>query len=356
MAKQSSKNLQQLRANQKAQLGAQVNVVDSLLDSMVDGKEYGSIVDKMQAPNSDLLDEVIKGIQAIETVRNRPCLIYTGNLTTTAKGESSVDASDDVPFQELVASVPANQNAVDIYLATNGGSGEQISRFVNYLRARFNEVNFLIPSSCMSAGTLFALSGDQIYMASNAFLGPIDPQVLSAGGQFVPAQALLLLVERLQQDGEEAMQKGMQPPWTAVRLIDTLDKKELGAAITASQWSQTLAKQYIMNYKFKSWNVRESSGVGVTGGYKEARADEIAAALVSHGRWMNHGHAISRDVLWNEIKLKIDHPDGALERAMVRLWALLIWIFERTGTQKLICSSTYRYARHQTQQAVGKPS
>lgn len=355
MSRQSRQVLRQQKESQKAQSVQQENLVDSLLDVMEDGREYASILDKIPKPNINLINDVVKGIQAIEEVRNRPCLLYTGNLITKDGGEAGVDAKDNVPFQELVGNVPADQRAVDIYLATNGGSGEQISCFVNCLRARFDEVNFLIPSSCMSAGTLFALSGERVYMTANAFLGPIDPQVPSVGGRYVPAQALLLLVEKLQKDGEEAMRNGMPVPWTAVRLIDSLDKKELGAAITASQWSQKLAAQYILKYKLKNWDVRESTGLNVTEEYKTQRADEIAAALVSHERWKNHGHAISRDVLWSEIRLKIDHPDEALERAIVRLWALLTWLFDKIGTQKLICSSSYRYVVNQQQMLVRMP-
>jgi hypothetical protein len=347
MSKASRQRLRQVKTTQTAQLNKQENMVDSLLDVMEDGKEYVSILDKVPKPNLNLIDDVVKGILAIEAIRDHPCLLYTGNLISKDGNEAGVDAKDDLPFQELVRNVPADQRVVDIYLATNGGSGEQISRFVNYLRARFEEVNFLIPSSCMSAGTLFALSGERIYMTANAFLGPIDPQVPSVGGRFVPAQALLLLVEQLKKDGEEAMKKGLSVPWTAVRLIDSLDKKELGAAITASQWSQKLASQYLLKYKFKNWDVKESSNMKATEEYKTQRAEEIAAALASHDRWKNHGHAISRDVLWSEIQLKIDKPDEALERAMVRLWALLTWLFDKAGTQKLICSSNYRYAINQ---------
>ncbi|MGO9447002.1 MAG: SDH family Clp fold serine proteinase [Thiobacillaceae bacterium] len=355
-SRRSGRTGQRLPATPIVQYGQNAHAVDSLLDCMQDGREFGSIVDKVLKLGTNLMDEVINGIQAIEALRGRPCLLYTGNLITKDGSESGIDATDEVPFQELVGSVPLGQRAVDIYLASNGGSGEQVSRFVNCLRTRFDEVNFLIPSSCMSAGTLFALSGERIYMTPNAFLGPIDPQVPSAGGRYVPAQALLLLVQQLQRDGDEAMRNGLSVPWTAVRLIDSLDKKELGAAMTASQWSQTLAEQYIVKYKFKHWTVRQSSGRTVTDSERVDRAKEIATALVSHERWKNHGHAISRDVLWNEIRLKIDHPDVNLERAMVRLWALLTYIFDKAPTVKLICGLNYRYARNRVQEVVRIPS
>jgi hypothetical protein len=345
MKRESRANLQRLHAQHQAKLINQRKEVTSLLDEMIDGKEFQSIVD-LQPTNMNVMDEVVKGLYEIENIRKRPCLLYVGNVITKDGGDTGVESSDDLPFKEMVNQVPKNQKSVDIYLATNGGSGEQISRFVNCLRSRFDDVNFLIPSFCMSAGTLFALSGEKIYMTDNAYLGPIDPQVPSTGGRFVPAQALLLLVDQLQKKGQDAMDKGQNVPWSAVRLIDSLDKKELGAAITATEWSKMLAAQYIEKYKFKDWHTRETTKIAVSPDYKLQRAQEIASALASHERWKNHGHSISREVLWNEIKLKIDLPDENLERSIRRLWALLTWLFDKSPIKKVICSSNYRYLKH----------
>lgn len=317
----------------------------SLLDAMEDGNEYSSIVGLIPSPSVDLMDDLVRGLQAIEQVRDRPCLSYVGNVV---KGDAlaGVDSSDDLPFAEMVAKVPADVAAVDVMLATHGGSAHQVSRFVNALRARFDRVSFLLPSFCMSAGTLFALSGDEIWMTSRACLGPIDPQVPSKDGRFVPAQALLLLVSELQRQGDEALKKGVNVPWTAVRIIDSLDKKELGDAISASNYSTMMAAQFLQNYKFRNWPVHKSTGSPVTDEEKQQAAHEIAAALASHDRWKNHGHAIPRDVLWNEVKLEIEHPDTGLERAMVRFWALCNWLFDKTNAVKFMVSGSHRYVRN----------
>jgi len=337
------------RNNKQNKTVPNTKIVKSLLDAIQDGNEYGSIVSVTLDPSVDLLSEVIRGIVDIEKLRQRPRIAYVGNVVTQG-GSSGVDSSDDLPFQELVNSVPKNEKKVDVFLATLGGSGQQVSRFVNCLRSRFDEVDFIIPSFCMSAGTMFALSGDNIWMTPNACLGPIDPQIPTKDGRFVPAQALLLLVKQLQKDGDEAMQKGQPVPWSAVRLIDGIDRKELGDAITASQYSTMMVKQFLLNYKFKHWTVRETTRVAVTPEYREARATEVANALASHDRWKNHGHAISRDVLWDEIKLRIEKPDQNLERAIKRLWALSNWIFDKSPVVKLIVSNNYRYVRQTMKQ------
>lgn len=328
--------------------------VSSLYDAMQDGNEYQSIVDKLPVAGTNLMDEVARGISEIEQVRGRPCILYVGNVVKKDDtGSSGVDTSDDLPFREMVEKVPSDQKSVDVLLATMGGSAQQVNNFVNCLRAKFDEVNFLIPSFCMSAGTLFVLSGDHIWMTDRACLGPIDPQVPTAGGRFVPAQALLSLLAEIQRAGDDAMSKGQPVPWAFVRVIDSLDKKELGEALTASQYSQTMAAQFLQRYKFRNWKVRESSQVPVTDQDRATRANEIADALGSHDRWKSHGHALSRDVLVNELRLKIDEPDAALERAMVRLWAVLTYIFDKTPMVKILCSSHYRYVRHVQVQVVG---
>lgn len=322
--------------------------VSSLLDSMRDGNEYGSIVGLRPDPNLDINVELLRAVRAIEDVRGRPCLCYVGNVVT-GDGLSGVDASDDLPFAEMVAAVPAEAREVDVLLATRGGSGHQIGRFVNVLRSRFDGVDVLLPSFCMSAGTLFALSADRIWMTPMACLGPIDPQVPLRDGRFVPAQALLLLVDNLQKQGDEAMKKSQPIPWSAVRMIDSLDKKELGDAISASDYSRKMAAEFLVQYKFRNWTVRGSSGLEVTPEYREDRAQEIASALASHDRWKNHGHSIGREVLWEEIRLQIDHPSAELERELRRAWALFSWVFASTTTAKIVLSTNYRYFRHRNQ-------
>jgi ClpP class serine protease len=96
----------------------------------------------------------------------------------------------------------SDATSVDVMVVTPGGVGQQVSQFVNALRKRFTSVEFILPYMCMSAGTLWALSGDRIWMDSRAFIGPIDPQVRSKSGEFVPAQSILILLERIRIEEE----------------------------------------------------------------------------------------------------------------------------------------------------------
>lgn len=186
--------------------------MDSLLDAMEDGNEYGSIVFKTPRQEMDLVSEARRALAEIESIRRRPCLCYIANVIKPS-ADAAITGLDHLPFAEMVTKVEPGVREVDILLVAPGGSAEQVIQFVDALRSRFGTVEFLLPYMAMSAGTLWALSGDRIWMDQRAYLGPIDPQVVSKDGNYVPAQALLALLNEIQQKGEEALKNGQKPPW-----------------------------------------------------------------------------------------------------------------------------------------------
>lgn len=83
-----------------------------------------------------------------------------------------------------------------IILDTWGGVVELVERMVGILRHHFSEIHFLIPNKAMSVGTIFAMSGDVIWMDYFACLGPIDPQI-ERDGKLVPALSYVVQFEEL---------------------------------------------------------------------------------------------------------------------------------------------------------------
>ena len=189
-------------------------------------------------------------IGEIEAIRGRPLLCHAANVVRSGAVETAIAASDHLPFSEMVGQVDASIKDVDILLATPGGSADQVNLFVEALRPRFETVEFLIPCKAMSAGTLWALSGDRIWMDERAFLGPLDPQGHSKDGNLVPAQALLTLVATIQEESAKALASKQHPPWALIRLLDKMDHKQLGAALSSSQYVTTLAAQYLEQYYY----------------------------------------------------------------------------------------------------------
>jgi len=316
--------------------------VDSLLDVMEDGKEFASLVDV--APQGiNLRDEIRKSISEIEAIRKHPTLVYAANVINVPSGISTeISYVDDLPFSEMVSSVPDNIDEIDIVIVTPGGIAQQVSQFVNRLRPRFKNVSMILPYMSMSAGTIWAISGNEIWMDQRAFIGPIDPQVPGKDGRFVPAQALVALLKEIQNRGQENIKNGQNPDWSDILILQNMDAREIGNTLSLSQYSVQLAYEYLLNHKFRDWQ-KHSNGESVTPQERSDRANKVANMLCSHEHWKVHSHGISREVAWNELKIKINHPEdvSGLERAIRRFWALLYWIFENSPTAKIFISSQY---------------
>ena len=110
---------------------------------------------------------------------------------------------------------------ISIILDTPGGIVEVVERMVETIRHYYLEVIFIVPNIAMSAGTVFAMSGDRILMDYFSCLGPIDPQI-EKDEKFVPALSYLNQFERL---NEKAMQGELTSAEYA--LLSKLDLGEL---------------------------------------------------------------------------------------------------------------------------------
>lgn len=330
---------------------SQPKIVDSLLDSMVEGKEYSSIVPLIL--KGDLMEELKKSICEIEKIRNRKVICYLANMTNLSIAQQApigIDSSDDLPMSELINSIDSSDNKnIDIILVTPGGSLEKIIYYNSLIRNKFENVSFILPYMAMSAGTVFCMSGEEIIMGERACIGPIDPQVLSKNGTYLPAQSIISLIESIRVKGEEAIAMGKKIAWTDIQILSNLDPKEIGNAYFASGLAINTTKDFLIKYKFKNWKFHEKTNTPVTSEEKAEAAINIANNLCNHSNWNSHGSPITREVARNKCSLKIiDAESVGLKSALDRFWALTTYIFERTPAAKIYISNTYGVVRSAT--------
>jgi len=325
----------------------QMPQASSPLDIMVDGKEYESIL-KYKFMDFDIAKEIRKALKEVSVISNKPIVAYFANvINQKVKASISIDSTDELPFTELVSPINSSNRELDFVLVTPGGSAEQVSKFVNKLRPRFDTVRFILPNIAMSAGSIFVMSGDEIIMTPDSYIGPIDPQVPGKDGRYIPAQSILTLINDIQQRGSALLAGGQQPLWTDLQILNNIDGKEIGAALNASGYSIELVKDYLTKYKFGAWD-KHRNGMPVTEQEKQTRAIEIASRLCDHSIWKTHSRGITREIAWEECRLKILHAESiaGLERAIRRLWALMYWIFENTAIYKILISEEYAIFRN----------
>lgn len=202
--------------------------------------------------------------------------------------------------------------AVSIVLRTGGGSAETTERMVGVLRQHYQQVFFVVPDVAMSAGTIFCMAGDKIYMDYASSLGPIDPQVPTPDtGDYVPALGYLDKVA-------EITNKGALTPADVI-LLKSIDLAKLALFEQGRDLSVDLLKKWLVDYKFKDWTKHRTTNPGsdVTAQEKADRAEEIARELANHKRWRSHGRNLDI-VKLQELRIEIDDysTDTALTAAI----------------------------------------
>ena len=140
--------------------------------------------------NQIICNELKEHIAKLEKSLNADVISYYGVLQPGA----------DRVFRDVIEDLKSDSNKRDVIyviLTTPGGSAETVQILVNILRYHYKEVNFIIPQYAYSAGTILCMSGDNTFMDYFSQLGPIDPQVKSKDGKFVPALGYLDKVEEM---------------------------------------------------------------------------------------------------------------------------------------------------------------
>ena len=262
----------------------------------------------------DMLNEALA---ELENVLNSDVLCYFGPI---ANGNENMMLQI---VEELVQD-PNKKEQLAILLTTNGGSAMAVERYVNIIRKHYNKVIFIVPDYAYSAGTIFCMSGDEIWMDYFSVLGPIDPQVPNKEGRYVPALGYLDKVNEL-------IAKAQAGKLTQAEflILKDFDLAELRQYEQAKELTISLLKNWLVKYKFKNWSTHSSTGQPVTPIDKKKRAEEIAGKLGDNKLWKSHGRPINIEAL-ESLKLQIkDFSDLQAERGAIRKYYNLLQEFCR---------------------------
>lgn len=248
------------------------------------------MVNKLERLNQSAVSDLLA---KLETKLNADVFTYYGEIVNGVERE----VKDII---ENLAKDDKKHRALYVFLTTPGGSLIPVQRMVDILRHFYEEVNFIIPDYAYSAGTIWCMSGDNIYMNYYSSLGPIDPQVQTKDGNFVAALGYLDKIN-------EMLEKANRNDLTQAEflILKDFDLAELRSYEQAKELAVDMLKKWLTKYKFKDWVTHSSNGKPVTEAEKEARALEIANMLSDNNVWKSHGRPIGIQVLTDELHLKI---------------------------------------------------
>jgi hypothetical protein len=201
------------------------------------------------------------------------------------------------------------RNGVDIFLHSNGGSSGAPSRIVNLVREFTSKFSVLVPHHAFGAATSIALGADSIVMHKMGLLGPIDRDVATplnspnpqGRGQRPPISVGDLLAnfkfakERI---GAEHEYELIQ---TVIALIEKMSPGTRGRVEPEDDESLLLAATRMK----ETVSSRLEHQIGLTGENFESN---------------RHFHPIDRREAKDDLKLKVEFANTALEESMWQLY------------------------------------
>jgi Serine dehydrogenase proteinase len=230
-------------------------------------------------------------------------------------------------FLQIIEDLVTDANKKErlfVILTTTGGSAVTVERYVNIIRHHYQEVNFIVPDYAYSAGTIWCMSGDNIFMDYFSVLGPIDPQVQNKDGKWVAALGYLDKVNDMLMRSRSGSLSQAE-----FLILRDIDLAELRGYEQAKELTIDLLKKWLVKYKFKNWHTHATNpnliGTPVTEEDKMKRAEEIADALSNNNIWKSHGRPINIETLESEMRLKIeDFSNDHTPRNLIRTYYNLL--------------------------------
>lgn len=299
---------------------------------------YAEFLDKNWDFNQ-ITQERKRLLNRISSLRNnRDILVFASDLTKNDPA-ISIDYSDLLPLNDQLSNLSGK--GLDIILETPGGVAEVVEDAIRTIRLKYESVGIIIPGWSKSAGTIFAMAGDEILMSPSSALGPVDAQIITNRKRY-SADAFL---EGLDKIKEDIAKSGKLNP-VYIPILQNISPGEIQHCENAQNLSKDLVTKWLKNYKFKFW-INHSNGTPVSEEERHRRAEEIAKEICSQSKWLTHGRSISISD-FQDIGLKItDYSQNKeLNDAITRYHTLLRITFENTNLYKLFetpSSQIYRF-------------
>ena len=284
-----------------------------------------------EANNINLEDELTSLIKKYNAKRNTYLYVYA---TAFQKGipDAQIIMDDFYIIHGMLKNVKSS--SLDFYIESPGGYAEAAEEIAECLHSKFLSVSFVISGEAKSAGTILALSGDEILMSETGSLGPVDAQMRIARGN-ISAFDYIKWMNDLK---KEANDNKKLNPVDAI-IVAQINPGEYQGVDQALQFAQDLIKKWLPKYKFKNWTTHESTGLSVTPEDKIKRAGEIAEFLVNHTLWRSHGRSLKIPDLEGKLIINEIDKDPELADIVYRIQAIIKLNFITSTSYKIFMTA-----------------
>lgn len=246
---------------------------------------------------------------------------------------TSITGEDMNGFMNALYKAPTDRGLV-LILHTPGGSPNAVESIVEYLHAKFDRIEVIVPYLAMSAGAMISLASDRLVLGRQSQLGPIDPQ-FNAGDKAYSARAIQ---EGFVQAGEQ-IEKNIKLAHLWAPILQNMGPSLIIEAEKALSYSKDLVTRWLEERMFCDIDDEKERRKKVEriAAYFNAEKVKGQEQIHVHGQRIGAG-----EIQQLGIKLKWLEEDQELQEAVLTAYHVVTLFFETQNSVKLIATNSGR--------------
>jgi len=213
-----------------------------------------------------------------------------------------------------------------LLLHTPGGATNAAETIVSYLHSKFTDIEVIIPTFAMSAGTMISLAANRVVMGRPSQMGPIDPQ-MPIGGKFVSARGIVDQFEKAKTDITSNF--ALAHAWAPI--LQSLGPSLMVEAQNALDYGERMVSEWLCK--------RMLSGIP-DATERDAKSKQLAKFFNDASNHKSHGRRIDRDEARAQgVCVEDLESNQTLQEAVLTAYHVATICFEQTTAIKMLWSN-----------------
>jgi membrane-bound ClpP family serine protease len=218
------------------------------------------------------------------------------------------------------------ERGLTLILHTPGGVTNATESIVSYLRSKFDDIEVIVPTFAMSAGTMISLGANRIVMGRQSQLGPIDPQFF-LGQTALSARAIVDQFEQAKDD----IRKDLTLAHVWAPILQSIGPALLQEARNALEYGERMVASWLERYMFAAKADAKKLATKAAAHFNDAKTHK------SHGRRIDRDEARAQSIVVEDLEANQD-----LQEQVLTAYHLTTIVFEKGPSAKTLHSDANR--------------
>ena len=284
--------------------------------------------------NPDWLQpQLTEYMNAISGLRGESTVIFYASAFLQQRENSAITREDVNGLMNALYGAKIGDNGrLTLILHTPGGELPAVESIVDYLHAKFNYIEVVVPFLAMSAGAMISLASNLVILGKQSQLGPIDPQI-SSGHKRHSARAILEGFERAKEDIEHNPK--LAHLWAPI--LQNMGPSLMIEADKVLRYSKELVVKWLVQRMFAGEADAKAKAERIASYFNAEKSDDSPNSVHIHGQRIGlqkmHELGVQTEML---------EKNQELQDAVLSAYHLMALAFETSRATKFISSNSGR--------------